>query len=80
MAAKTAREIIKTVGDFTNEILDLAEERELTIQEVLLLPDIIKNKAMYELQEREIPYKREKPTAEAAGKDEIKGMTINITD
>lgn len=67
MAAKTASETLKTVGDFTNEILDLAEKRGLTLDEVLEVPNILNNRIKNELRETGEPYKREKPTAKATG-------------
>lgn len=67
MAVKTAVEEFRMLGDFTNEILDLAQERGLTVNEVLEVPQILENRIKSEFRETGELYKRERPKAKAKG-------------
>jgi len=52
---------LRTVKNFTNEVLNLAEEKGLTVEEIHAIPDALKNKLMHEMPGKEQPYKRSIP-------------------
>lgn len=60
---RTAEEILRTSGEVAEEALKIAEEKGLTLREMLQVPEAIKAKILYELQQQETPFKREKPQA-----------------
>jgi hypothetical protein len=58
---KKAEEIVKIAGEVAEEALKVAEEKGLTLCEVLQVPETMKAKILYELRQQETPFKREKP-------------------
>lgn len=60
---RNASEVLKIAGEVAEEALKIAEEKGLTLYEVLQVPETIKSKILYELRQKEIPFKREKPQA-----------------
>lgn len=58
---KEAEKRLKTAGAFARETLDRAEETGLTIAEVFLAADLMKNIVKNELAEQGTPYKRKQP-------------------
>lgn len=60
---RNSSEVLKIAGDVAEEALKIAEEKGLTLYEVLQVPETIKSKILYELRKKETPFKREKPQA-----------------
>ena len=60
---RNSSEVLKIAGEVAEEALKIAEEKGLTIYEVLQVPETIKSKILYELRQKETPFKREKPQA-----------------
>lgn len=56
-----AEKRLKTAGALAHEALDRAEEKGLTLAEVMLVPELMKNIIKNELAEQGTPYKRQKP-------------------
>lgn len=62
---KTAEEVMKNAGKFTEEVLVMAEERGLTLRELFSVAEGLKNKVIREQCNSE--YKSEKPVATTTG-------------
>lgn len=60
---RNASEVLKISGEIAEEALKIAEEKGLTLYEVLQVPETMRNKIMYELRQQETPFKRKKPQA-----------------
>lgn len=58
---KKAEDILKLAGEVAEEAIKIAEEKGLTLYEVLQVPRAIKAKVLYELQQSEEPFKRGMP-------------------
>lgn len=58
---KDTAEMLKTAGELAHETLDRAEEKGLTLAEVMMIPEVMKNIINYEIEQRAEPYKRGKP-------------------
>lgn len=57
---KKAEEVLKIAGEVAEEALKVAEEKGLTLYEVLQVPEVMKAKILHELRQQETPFKREK--------------------
>lgn len=60
---KNASEVLKIAGEIAEEALKIAEEKGLTLYEVLQVPETMRSKILHELRQQETPFKREKPQA-----------------
>lgn len=64
---KTATQILKIAAAVADEALTIAADRGLTLDEVLAVPDVMKNKIINEMRVQEIPYKRQTPEENSTG-------------
>lgn len=55
---KKTEEVLKIAGEVAEEALKIAEEKGLTLYEVLQVPETMRSKILYELRQQEAPYKR----------------------
>lgn len=58
---KDAGERLKIAGELAHETLDRAEEKGLSLAEVMLIPEVMTNIIKYEIGQQGTPYKRESP-------------------
>ena len=55
---KKAEEVLKIAGEVAEEALKIAEEKGLTLYEVLQVPETMRSKILNELRQQETPFER----------------------